>query len=210
VQRALAGDPAVADADHVAGTQAAATAERGRAPELTCRSFRAATERTLASLGGPGGEDGQQVAVHGMRLSRGELLVVRAFELWTHENDIRAAVGRPARVPDAATLRSMTDLAVAWLPLGVLRAAPEAGRLDVHLVLTGPGGGTWDLAVGGRGPRPDRETPGVPGVLVVAEAVDFCRLVADRARPDDVVRQVDGHVEDAAVVLAGARALALD
>jgi hypothetical protein len=145
-----------------------------------------------------------------MRLSLGELLMVRAFELWTHENDIRAAVGRPARVPDTATLRSMTDLAVAWLPLGVLRAAPDAGRVDVHLVLTGPGGGTWDLAVGREGPAPARHTPRVPGVLVVVDAVDFCRLVADRARPDDVVRQIDGHVDDAAVVLAGARALALD
>jgi uncharacterized protein (TIGR03083 family) len=210
VQRALAGDPAVADADHVAATQAAATAERDRAPALTCRSFRAATERTLASLGEPADGDRQPVAVHGMRLSRGELLVVRAFELWTHENDIRAAVGRPARVPDAATLRSMTDLAVAWLPLGVLRAAPDAGRVDVHLVLTGPGGGTWDLAVGRGGPAPARDAPRVPGVLVVGDAVDFCRLVADRARPDDVVRQIDGHVDDAAVVLAGARALALD
>jgi hypothetical protein len=150
-----------------------------------------------------------------MRLALGELLVVRAFELWTHENDIRAAAGRPPRVPDAATLRSMTGLAVAWLPHGVRRAAPDTARLDVHLVLTGPGGGTWDVTVGRDRPgAADGGLPGdtapAPGVLVVAEAVDFCRLVADRASPDDVVRQVDGHVRDAAVVLAGARALALD
>ncbi len=47
-------------------------------------------------------------------------------------------------------------------------------------------------------------------VVLVVEAVEFCRLVADRVDPDDVAAEVEGPVEAAAVVLAGAAALALD
>ncbi len=204
VQRALAGDPAVADADHVAGTQPAAERERGRARSLTRQAFRVTVDRTLAMLDTDPAGDARAVAVHGLRLSRGALLVVRAFELWTHENDVRAAVSRPPAVPDAATLRLMTELAVAGLPVGVRRAAPDADPVAVHLVLTGPGGGTWDVAVGR-----DRVAAG-PEVVLVVDAVDFCRLVADRVGPDDVAVEVEGPVEAAAVVLAGAAALALD
>ncbi len=204
VQRALAGDPAVADADHVAGTQPVAERERGRDPVLTRQAFRAAVDRTLSMLDADPEGDALEVAVHGMRLSRGALLVVRAFELWTHGNDVRAAVYRPPTVPDVAALRLMTELAVAGLPVGVRRAAPHTDPVDVHLVLTGPGGGTWDVAVGAdRGPAA-RE------VVLVVDAVDFCRLVADRVDPDDVAAEVERPVEAAAVVLAGAAALALD
>ena len=214
VQRALAGDPAVADADHVASTQRSAEREPGRAPELTRRAFRTAVNRTLAMR--PPDDDGDDrcLAVHGLRLPPPALLVVRAFELWTHENDIRAAVGLPATVPDASTLRLMTELAVSFLPFGVLRAAPEAGPLDVHLVLTGPGGGTWDVPLGGGRGSPGKPGPGtpapVPEVLLVVDAVGFCRLVADRVDPDDVAARVEGPADGAAVVLAGAAALALD
>ena len=45
-------------------------------------------ERTLARV--RGAHPDATVRLHGMRLPLGALLVVRAFELWTHENDIRA------------------------------------------------------------------------------------------------------------------------
>jgi hypothetical protein len=50
-------------------------------------------DATLTALDADGEGDEQAVAVQGMRLSRGQLLVVRAFELWAHENDVRRAVG---------------------------------------------------------------------------------------------------------------------
>ena len=49
--------------------------------------------------------------------------MVRAFELWTHENDIRRAAGLPASVPDPATLRLMTELVAGVLPLAT--AVPD-------------------------------------------------------------------------------------
>jgi len=78
--------------------------------------------------------------------------VVRAFELWVHENDIRRAVGLPPSVPDAPVLRLMSDLAARLLPYAARTGLREP--VDVHLVLTGPGGGTWDVLVGESPPEP--------------------------------------------------------
>ena len=143
--------------------------------------------------------------MHGMQLPLGALLVVRAFELWTHENDIRPVAGLPASAPDPATLRLMTELAVHLLPVGVASVAGEGTPFDVHLVLTGPGGGTWDLVLGKR-PKPVE----VPEVAIVADAVAFCRLVADRIGPAELDATLSGATAHAATVFAGAAALALD
>ena len=95
VHRGLSGDPGVAEADHVSSTQAAAARQAGRPP--------ASDPHRVAPRGrpdrGPGrrrGRPRREVAVHGMRLPLGALLVVRAFELWTHDNDIRLVAGLPA------------------------------------------------------------------------------------------------------------------
>jgi uncharacterized protein (TIGR03083 family) len=206
VRRALAGDPDVAGADHVASTQPAALRQAGLPPERTRRAWREAVDATLADVAGEGDVD-RVVALHRVRLPLGALLVVRAFELWTHENDIRRAVGLAATVPDPATLQLMTRLAVRMLPHGVARVADGAVPVDLHLVLTGPGGGTWDVALGDRAD----DVPGeVPEVAIVADAVGFCRLVADRIAPDELAPHLRGAVEHAPRVLAGAAALALD
>lgn len=136
----------------------------------------------------------------------GDPLPVRAFELWTHENDIRRAAGRDASVPDASTLRLMTELAARLLP----QAAAQAGLavpVDVRLVLTGPGGGTWDVTVGGDAAAPAR----VPAaVSIVTGAAGFCRLVADRVVPADLDLHVTGDPGHATAVLTAASTLALD
>jgi uncharacterized protein (TIGR03083 family) len=210
VRRALDGDPDVARADHVASTQPAAEREAGRSPEDTRGTWRAAVEQTLARL--PGADLDTCVRLHGMLLPLGALLVVRAFELWTHENDIRRVAGLPASVPDAATLRLMTDLAVRMLPVGVARVADDVPPADVHMVLTGSGGGTWDVVLGPRSATSavPEATAAVPEVMIVADAVRFCRLVADRIAPAELGARVTGATGLAATVLSGAAALALD
>ena len=201
MQRALAGDQAVAGADHAASTQPAAERQRGRPPARTRAEWRRAADRTLA-LADTAGDPGAAVALHGMRLPLGALLVVRAFELWTHDNDIRKATGRQAGTPDAATLRQMTTLAAAMLPVAAAVAGlPEAAQ--VHLVLTGPGGGTWDVAMGEAPPDP------VP-LTMVTDAIGFCRLAANRLSPGDLDVHVTGEPARAAGVLAAVAVLALD
>lgn len=202
LQRALAGATDVADADHVASTQPAAERQAGRTPEASRHEWDAAVGTTLAAVGDA--DLDALVPLHGMRLTLRCLLVVRAFELWTHENDIRRAAGLPPSEPDAAVLRLMTDLAVRLLPHGVARVT-AVEPLDVHLVLTGAGGGTWDVALGDRS-----AAPGAPEVGIVADAVGFCRLVANRIEAAELGAHLTGETARADVVLAGAAALALD
>jgi uncharacterized protein (TIGR03083 family) len=200
VHRSLAGDPRVAQTSHVGSTQPAADRQAGRSPAETRAEWRRAADRTL-DLVREVGDTGAEVAVHGMRLPLSLLLVVRAFELWIHDNDIRQAVGLPPSVPDPSTLSLMTQAAARLLP----HAAARGGLREptsVHLVLTGPGGGTWDIPIG----------PGSPAasVGIVTDAVGFCQLVADRATPDRLDLHITGDPQRAAMVLAAASSLALD
>ena len=141
-------------------------------------------------------------------MTRDAFLIVRAFELWTHEEDVRRATDRPLADPDPQTLTRMTDLATMLLPAGIARIQP-AGDGTARLVLTGTGGGAWDIPVHGGAvararPRQDSDAH------VVIDAAAFCRVVANRS---DLARSgavVSGDAGVARTVLAGATALALD
>ena len=197
VQRALAGDETVADIDHIASTQDAARAQSGRPAALTREEWRGAVEDTLHAVHGG---DERVISLHGMRLSVDALLVVRAFELWAHENDIRLAVGAAPSSPEPSVLALMTRLAVQLLPHAVSRTGTGAAT-DLHLVLTGAGGGTYDLRLGP--PRGEADD-----LLLVVDAVDFCRLVANRVAPAELDVHLHGRGADG--VLAAAASLALD
>jgi uncharacterized protein (TIGR03083 family) len=200
MHRCLSGDPEVADASHVESTQPAAARQAGRPAVLTRADWRRATDRTL-DLVHAAGDPCAEVAMHGMRLPLGALLVVRAFELWTHDNDIRRAARLPLTVPDSATLGLMTGLAARLLPHAAVRTGLRE-PVNVRLVLTGPGGGTWDIAVG--------EGRDSVSIRIVADAVGFCRLVANRVTPADLDLHITGDPGRAAGVLAAVSALALD
>ena len=196
----LAGDPAVAVASHVESTQPAADRQAGRLPAQTRAEWRRAAGRTMDLV--RAADLRAEVALHGMRLPIGLLLVFRAFEVWVHDNDIRAAVDLPPSVPDASTLNLMTSAAVGLLPYVVTRAGLSE-PLSVHLVLTGPGGGTWDIAAGQGSAAP-------AAVTIVTDAVGFCRLAANRVTPAGLDSHIAGDQDGAAVVLAAAATLALD
>src|SRR6266699_4111055 len=172
VQRSVAGDPDVAFANHVASTKPAAVRQADRSPDQTRAEWRQAADRTLDLAG----ESDAKVAVHGIRLPVDALLVVRAFELWVHDNDVRRAVGLPPSVPDTPVLRLMSDLAARLLPYAAARTGLRE-PVDVHLVLTGPGGGTWEITVGQSPPDP-------VDVAIVTDAGGFCRLAGNRVTPD--------------------------
>jgi uncharacterized protein (TIGR03083 family) len=202
VRRAIEGDPAVADAGHVESTQPAAERQAGRTQAQTLGEWRDATSQTVALLAGIEDLD-RAIALHGMRLPLGSLMLVRAFELWVHENDVRLSARQPASAPDPPSLRLMTTLAARLLPGAARRCGlPAAARL--RLVLTGHGGGTWDLVLGEDGAGEP------PRLSIVADAVGFCRLAANRIRPADLGAHVTGSAELAAGVLAATAALALD
>ncbi len=200
VRRGLTGDPEVAMASHVGSTQPAADRQAGRPPALTRAEWRRAADQTIDLVRTV--DPSAEVAVHGMRVPLGLLLIVRAFELWVHENDIREAVALPPSAPEASTLSLMTSAAANLLPVAAIRARLN-DSVRVHLVLTGPGGGTWDIAVG-------KSTLAPAAVTIVADAVGFCRLAANRITPADLEPYVTGDQDRAAAVLAAATTLALD
>ena len=73
VHRALAGDPDVADAEHVASTEAAALGQAGLRPAQTRADWRRAVDRTLdlvrpADAWSRPADARSRVAVHGLRL----------------------------------------------------------------------------------------------------------------------------------------------
>ena len=200
VQRALSDDSVVAHQDHVTSTQPAADRQAGRPVAATRTDWRRAADRTLELVRGADMAAG--VTVWGIPLPLGAALIARAFELWTHENDIRRAAGLPASVPDVPTLRLMTELATSMLPFGAMLTG-LAGPVNLRLVLTGPGGGTWDVAIGG-------DAPEAVAIGIVTDVVGFCRLAANRLNPADLDTYVTGDQDRAAGVLAAAAALALD
>jgi uncharacterized protein (TIGR03083 family) len=199
MQRAMSGDPAVAQADHVTSTQPAAGRQAGRPAAETRADWRRAAGRTLELAQG---DLAAEVALHGVQLPLAALLVGRAFEMWTHENDIRLVTGRPPSVPDPSALRMMTELATAMLPLVAIMTGLRE-PISLRLVLTGRGGGTWDIAIGEDVPEPT-------AMAIVTDVVGFCRLAANRLRPADLELHVTGDRDRAQRVLTAASAMGLD
>ena len=135
---------------------------------------------------------------HFLHTSLSTILVTRVFEMWTHEEDICRATGRSLPTPDPARLRRMSRIAVPSMPFGLaFSGVPVSGR-TARIVLTGPGGGTWDqaLAVG--------EVAGAPDVTLVLDVVDYCRLASRRIAPDEVAVDIEGDAALGRHVLVGA------
>ena len=66
------------------------------------------------------------------------MLIIRTFELWTHDDDIRRAVGLPANLLDDARLGLMSSTRLG-LPFGMARAGTTRPGRTVRIDLTGPG-----------------------------------------------------------------------
>ncbi len=150
----------------------------------------------------------REVVFNGLPMRLDTLCVVRGFELWTHADDVRVARGLPVVDPEPGVLRTMSDRAVRGLPSLLLLAGIVPPAAVARVVLTGAGGGTWDVDLdleaeaGGEAPAP-------PTTTVVADVVDFCRLVSSRLRPDELDAEVEGDEALARDLLVGAQGIAM-
>jgi uncharacterized protein (TIGR03083 family) len=191
--------------DHVASTQTSALEQLGKSPDQTLHDWRQAITDTTDALRHSPQPDrpAPPVSLHGITLPLGDLVVVRAFEMWTHEEDARRATGRPLSPPDDSTLSLMSRLAATLLPHAMARTGRSAPA-EVRLVLTGRGGGTFTAHVGDPSDTTSDRT------RLIIDTVQFCRVVADRLADADVTADISGDPELAAAALAGARSLALD
>jgi uncharacterized protein (TIGR03083 family) len=138
----------------------------------------------------------------GLRVPTCLAIVDRAFETWLHANDIRNAIGRASLDPSATSFHVLSDLAAKLLPMS-LSVVGTPRDACVQLVLSGPGGGEWTLALG----EPEKG----PQVHLGAAARDLCLLMGDRIDPRDfayTVRGDEGAADVAADLVAAAPAFA--
>jgi uncharacterized protein (TIGR03083 family) len=186
---------------HVTGTTDAVRQQADRATTETHREWFEATTATIAAVAAI--DPSTVVRFYGVELPLDAMLVVRAFEMWTHDEDVRRATGRPLPELDPERLHRMVSLVTVLLPAGMARASrSSAGAL--RLVLTGPGGGTWDVNVDGSQEIHERTA------RVIVDAGQFCRVVGNRADLANSGAIVVGDHDLAADLFVGASALALD
>ncbi len=198
----LLGVPTVPDLDEVdivARTEALIPRFAGRDVDDAISLWRASVEanRTWARRHGASTADWP-----GLQLSRDDTLVVRAFETWTHTDDLRGVLGLGSEPPDPRSLSLMSDLAGRMLPSALSLAGRRRDGKTARLVLTGPGGGDWTIAMG-RG-----EPAAVPDVTLIADVVDWCRVVGDRLAASELVCVIEGDTELGDDLLAAGPALA--
>ena len=162
----------------------------------TFAAWKAQATDTIAAVRSRPDALADQVVFHGWPVSVETLLVVRAFEVWTHTDDIRRATARPMQTPPPRDLRAMSMFSVGTLPLLV---PAEVVKGPARIVLTGHGGGTFDLD----GPGAER------AVTLVADVVDYCRTAARRIDIDELPAVIEGDRDHAHALLTAARVLAV-
>jgi uncharacterized protein (TIGR03083 family) len=175
------------EVDHLQLGAAEIEAELQRPPRETLDDWRATVARISARLGEL--DLDRSVTFHQWPFSLRSLFVARAFELWTHADDTRRALGQGVVAPHAADAAVMSDTSVRSLSLAIHVVSQHVPDGSARVVLTGDGGGTWDLQLGAGGGEL---------VTIVADVVDYCRLAARRFEPETIPATIDG---DRAVAL---------
>jgi uncharacterized protein (TIGR03083 family) len=114
------------------------------------------------------------------------VLVIRAFETWTHTDDIRRALGQSLDVPSAAALRTMAEGSMTLVPSAMESSGRARPDRTARVVLTGAGGGEWNVAmdVGAE--------PGEPDVTLTLPVADWCRRFSERLNAEELDLLVNG------------------
>ena len=162
--------------------------------------------QAVADLG-PDAERGT-VSWFGLDLTLGQALTQRAFEIWTHADDIRSAVGMELIAPPAPSLHTMSATAVESIPILLASTGADAEGRRARITLDGPGGDIYlvDLGLTPDGAHvADRQ----PDVSLELDVVTFCRALADRVAPDQVAYRASGDAVLARAIVDSLPALAV-
>ena len=131
------------------------------------------------------------------------VLPLRTFDCWVHEQDIRAAVGRPGGWSEAAAA-----LSVAWIRRALPRTLAQAGALPagaaVGLVVTGQHGFATTLSTDESGRARDlgaEPHAGTTRVTLTLDSEAFTRRGCGRWSVAQTPVQVDGDAALGAAVL---------
>jgi uncharacterized protein (TIGR03083 family) len=202
---------------HMAAMESAFAASAGTPtiPELTTDDIEARTHELIAQLRGSPVADARvlwrrsvdalrvwaadgtgrlEVPGVGFSMSRHSALTARAFETWTHDDDVRRALGRPLLVPPPEHLYLMADVSTRALPLALLATDRLRPGKKATLELTGDGGGTWTVPLEVGVDRPSPGADDTADVVVRLDVVEWCRLASERLAPAAVVFEASGDV----------------
>ncbi|WP_030171280.1 maleylpyruvate isomerase family mycothiol-dependent enzyme [Spirillospora albida] len=156
-------------------------------------------ERRLAQL--PGIDpDEPTVLPNGKEGTYALFVKFRAMDCWTHEQDVRRAVGRPGNL-DAPAASCFWDLLGAGLPLVVARRAKAAPGQSVLFRISGPVEHRKAVVVDAEG-RGAWGEPDAPTARLDMDWETFVRLAAGRCGPDAADVRVAGDAELAGRVLS--------
>ena len=192
------GRTAQAHARHAGRPAAQAVAELEAAAEATDTEV---TVRGEARLDEP-------VDWWGGRLATRVALLVRAFETWTHADDIRRAVGAGMVDPPPASLLTMAHAACGLVPMMLAaRGVRHPGRL-MRFRFSDLGGAAWDVdlgAVGGIRPAGGDDVD----AELITDAAALCRSVSARIDPGALRYVVVGDEQLARDIVDALPALAV-
>ncbi|WP_141582143.1 maleylpyruvate isomerase family mycothiol-dependent enzyme [Actinomadura sp. WMMA1423] len=209
VERDLLGDPAtpveLPEFDHVRNDfarylEAAVHARRPVPGPRVAAELADALERRLAQIAG---EDPDRVLMcpDGKEGPYTRFIKFRAMDCWTHEQDIRRAVGRPGNL-DAPAAMCFWDLLSRALPRIVSRAAEGVPGRSAAFTISGPPDFEVAVTVGEDGRGAWSDVPASPSARISMEWETYARLTAGRSTAADVTVRADGDHELAARIVA--------
>ncbi|QKG21980.1 maleylpyruvate isomerase family mycothiol-dependent enzyme [Actinomadura verrucosospora] len=210
VEAALLGDPApeveVPEFDHVRNDfgrflEAGVHARRAVPGPQVAAELADVLERRLVQLADQD-PDAPATLPNGKEGTYALFMRFRAMDCWTHEQDVRRAVGRPGNL-DAPAAGCFWAILSKGLPLVVARKAGAEPGQSVLFRITGPVEHRVAVVVddGGRGSFAED----VPDAVTAELDLDwegYVRLTAGRCGPDAVKSQAKGDAELAGRVLA--------
>jgi uncharacterized protein (TIGR03083 family) len=166
--------------DNEGRTAQARDRHRGRPPAAAVAELEEAAEAADTAVTARG-EDrlDEPIDWWGGRAATRVTLLVRAFETWTHADDIRRAVGRGMVEPPPESVLTMAHAACGFVPsMLAARDAYHPGRV-LRFRFRDLGDAAWDVDLGVvDSARPAGGDP--VDVEIVTEAVAFCRGVSAR------------------------------
>jgi len=116
-----------------------------------------------------------------------EYLAVRVMDSWTHEQDMRRAVGRPGHLEGPAVALSIGRVTRA-MPMVVGRRAGAPDGASVVFVLAGPEGGVVPVVVDGRA-SVVATPPADPTVELHLDVETYAALGMGRLDPNEALAQ---------------------
>jgi uncharacterized protein (TIGR03083 family) len=125
----------------------------------------------------------------------GRFMRIRVMDMWMHEQDIRAALGRPGHVAGRAPEQSLAEASTALGFVVGKRVAPPPGT-TMRIELTGDLAGRIDIEVTDRA-RLVEAIEGSPTVAVILPGDRFMRIAGGRLSDSDDSQRDVAYVGDA-------------